>query len=172
MARQTREFTAFGIAYRTKQFDAVSGMRFVDTRGADHPCRMLATTEAWHDGAWHSLATPENINRYVYDGARCVSPLMVLRGIVSVIREFNFSFIGTWKGVRVPSRFLTDVDGVASQNVLPMISALIQQEAASLKELEEYYSLEDAFKMFDVMTSKGVNEALANERAMKKAERR
>lgn len=172
MARKTKTFDMFGLMYRTTQFSAVRGFDFIDSKGADHPCDMLADTEVLYLDKWLRLDSPVNINQGVFDGARVIPPVAVLRGVVSVVRDFNFSFVRSWKGVKVPSRFISESATTSSEHAPQLISSLIQEGAATLKELEEYYSIEDAFKLFDVITSKGVNQAIANEDAVKAAKRR
>lgn len=71
-----------------------------------------------------------------------------------VVYDFSFGFLKTWKGVKVPRRFISDAKSVSTEYTDPLISQLIQEDYASLRELEEYYSLEDAFRMFDIMTAK------------------
>lgn len=133
---------------------------------------MLSQTSAQHaDGSWHLLDSKEAINYLVIDAAGVLAPRIVLNGILSLVNDYNFKFMDGWKSVKVPPRFTEQSASVTSKNVDPMASQLIQDDVASLRELEEYYSLEDAFKMFDTIMVKGVNSALSHEAATKKNKR-
>jgi hypothetical protein len=166
MSRKSTEFDAFGVKYRTKQFPAIRGLELIDDSKNIHPCEILELTEAQDvQGNWHSLAHPDNINRYVRDVIEVLSPLLVLKAVADLVNEYSFGFLLSWKGVKIPARFTDSFRAVVTQNAQPLVSQLVQDKTADIRSLEEYYSLEDAFKMFDIMVAKGVNEALANEAA-------
>lgn len=170
MARASREFEAFGVKYRTVQFAAVEGLGLLALKRSIHPLEFLRHTEAYDEGlgGWVALNSREAINMTVVDLAGVLAPRLVLRAITSLIHDFSFDFAANWKGVRVPMRFQEGGTKVESKNIDPMISALVNAGVATLRELEEYYSLEDSFKLFDAITMNGVNDALAQERAMSK----
>jgi hypothetical protein len=168
MARKSREFSAFGVKYRTTQFAAMRGLELIDEHKNVHPCEMLELTEVYGpDENWHSLAYEDNVNSYVEDSIGVIPPLLVLKAIADLVNEYSFGFLVGWKGVRIPSRFTDGFRPVTTHHAQPLVSQLVQDKTAELRDLEEYYSLEDAFKMFDIMVAKGVNEALANEAASK-----
>lgn len=168
--KKTTTFDAFGMKYKTEQFSAIQGLELIaDDSAAIHPCKLLAKTQIYtKDGIWADLSNQTILNDNVNDLANILPPRIVLNGIVSLVHDFNFQFLANWKGVKVPSRFIDGAQALSSQNLEPMAAQLIQDGAASLRELEEYYSLEDAFKMFDTIMVKGVNQALSQEAAMKK----
>jgi hypothetical protein len=162
-------FEAFGIKYKTEQFSAVEGMDLIADNSLLHPCRLLAKTQIWVDAkGWVDLSDQTALNDHIKDLAGVLAPRLALNGIMSLVHDFNFQFLAGWKGVKVPTRFIDGAQAVSSKNVEPMASQLIQDGTASLRELEEYYSLEDAFKMFDAVMVKGVNQALSQEAAAKK----
>lgn len=167
MATKTKEFEVFGVKYRTRQFAAVPALEIMSDAGAVHPVDNLRLTEVWDENSWHALDSREAVNKYVVDKASILPPRMVLIAVLKLVNEFSFGFVSTWRGVRIPKRFTSGGEVKSSTHVDPIISNLLQEDVASLRELEEYYSLEDAFTMFDVMVAKGVNEALAHEAAMK-----
>lgn len=172
MSKKKTKFSAFGVQYQTEQFSAIRGMEIMALNGDIHPCDLLAQTSAQSsDGAWHVLDNQENINNLVLDLAGVLAPRLVLNGVISLVNEYNFKFMETWKSVKVPARFTDGAATVSSKNVDPMASQLIQDGVATLKELEDYYSLEDAFKMFDTIMVKGVNNALSHEASVKKSKR-
>ena len=166
--RKSREFVMFGVFYRVKQFSAVEGMVFLESDADEpYPCDMLAYTEAKVIDGWASLAVATNVDELVRDMAGIQPPRVVLQGLTRLVHEFNFGFLHGWKGVKVPGRYTTGLASINSQHSDPMLAHLVQENIATLRELEEYYSLEDAFSMFDMSVAKGVNAARANEAAMK-----
>jgi hypothetical protein len=168
MTTLNKQFDLFGVTYRTTQFAAVTALDIMARAGSVHPTENLRLTEVKTKGGWVRLDTAEAINEWVIDVLFAIPPNLVLNGVLKVVNEFSFGFTAGWTGVKIPSRFKSDDPPRESKYVDPLIAQLLQEEAATLRELEEYYSLEDAFKMFDVMVAKGVNAALAQESAMKK----
>jgi hypothetical protein len=173
MATKTITFTQFGVTYRSRQFAAVRALE-IAMNEKSNPLDLLSQTEVMVGEDFVALDTRERINQYVADRAGVMRPILVLRALCNVVGDLSCGIAKGWKGVRVPSRFTADGQGIPtreSEHVDPVIAALIGADKASLRDLEEYYSLEDALKMFDVLVAKGVNEALANEAAQKKAKR-
>ncbi|AWN08528.1 hypothetical protein HOV04_gp26 [Xanthomonas phage XcP1] len=172
MSTKSTQFTAYGVRYRTKQFTAIQGLEILSKTEKISPVDVLLNTEVQVDGVWLTLSDPFNINEYVKDATLILPAIAVLNGVVDLVRDYNFGFIGDWSGVKVPKRLTEQSSSVSSNHVSPMVSQIIQDGAATMRELEEYYSLQDAFKLFDVMVAKGLSEALANEAASKKVKRR
>lgn len=173
--RKTTKFDAFGRTYRTTQFAAIPGLVIMDKQAELTPLDVLSGTEALgYDDNWYRLDSRENINSLVTDAAGVLPPRAILDALCKLINEFNFAFLATWKGAKVPRRFTSGATSVESKNVDPIIMTLIQEDVAKLRDLEEYYSLEDAFKMFDILVVKGINSALQHEQAERdaKAKRR
>lgn len=166
MSRKTKIFEAFGDKYRVKQYSAVDGIDIFDNSAIKTPMEILAHTEILVGKSWRPLDDPDNIDRYIKDRIAGLAPRLVLSGIQSVVCTFNFEFLESWKSVKVPRRFMSSSDIVVSENVHGLIAQLVAAEVATLRELEEYYSLEDAFGMLDVLMAKGVNQAQAHEDAV------
>jgi hypothetical protein len=169
MATKTKTFEMFGVTYRSRQFAAVRALELAGSTNST-PLEVLELTEVLVGEDWLTLDSRERANRYVVDRAAVLAPRLVLKGLLKLVGEHSWNVAKGWKGVRVPTRFTAEGQGVATREsayVDPIIAALIGADMAKLRELEEYYSLEDALKMFDVMVAKGVNEALANEHAQK-----
>lgn len=170
MATKTKVFEAFGVSYRIRQFAAMRALA-IATENDSSPLEMLEQTEVLVGEDWIPLDSRATINRYVLDRASILPPRLVLKGLLSIVGEHSCGVAKGWKGVKVPNRFTAEGQGLATREsayVDPVIAALLGAEMATLRELEEYYSLEDAMKMFDVMVAKGVNEALASEHAQKR----
>lgn len=167
--KKITKFEAFGIKYKTMQFSAMEGLALIEDDDAMHPCKLLANTQVWtEDAGWCDLSDQNVLNDNIKDLAGVLAPRIALNGITSLVHDFNFQFLNNWKGVKVPARFIDGAHSVSSKHIEPMAAQLIQDGAATLRELEEYYSLEDAFKMFDAIMMKGVNQALSQEAATKK----
>jgi hypothetical protein len=164
------EFTLFGRRYSSRQFPAVAALELF---GRDNPLPIdiLALTKVKADSGWVQLNSRESINDNVTDAIDKLPPRLVLIALINAVNNINFGFVGAWRGVKVPSRFTDSTQTAESKNADPLIASLISDDVASLRELEEYYSLEDAFKMFDIIVAKGVNKALANEAAVGKSKR-
>lgn len=169
MAIKTKEFEMFFTTFRTTQFSAVSGVEFLDKPGANEPQVILSKTEVKTGDGWKSLDNRAAINDYVKDSSGAMQPRHVLSLLTSHVMEFNFGFLSSWDKIKVPSRFRSNFKSVESGSVRPVIASIVQEGLASLRELEEYYSVDDAFKMLDILTAKAVNSALANEEAMERA---
>lgn len=169
-----KHFSAFGIAYHTRQFSAVRAFEMLEHAADDaNPLEILALTlaEPVEGGEARRLDEPEAIDACVMDITGMLPPRVVLSGVINLVYDFNFHFMHEWQGVRIPKRFLNAAATAASKEVEPMISTLISKRVATLEQLETYYSLEDAFKMFDVIMAEGVNAALSHEAAMKERKR-
>jgi hypothetical protein len=163
---KTKMFDAFGVQYRVTQFSAVTCMTML---GKDiSPLEELSGTEVKGPMEWVRLDNREAINEYVVDKANILPPVLVLRGLVRLVHDFSFAFTKDWKGVKIPVRLQGDGEIKNSTHVQPMMAQIMTEKMATLRELEEYYSLEDAFKMFDVIVAKSINTALAHEAAGKR----
>lgn len=171
---KTKHFAAFGVDYRAVQFPAVPSLAMMSSLEELTPMELLSRTEVndKEGGGWVRLDDRNAINSYVKDALNILPPMLVLRGLISVVNEHSFAFAKEWRGVKIPSRFRAEGEVKSSAYVAPMIASILQEKMATLRELEEYYSLEDAFKMFDVIVAKGVNTALAHESASVAAKRR
>lgn len=170
MARQTKEFAMFGVAYRSREYPAIRGMEIFSLKREFHPFDLLEGTEAFDSvrGEWVPLTSRSAVNALVKDMAYIIAPRAVLQSLTEMVHDLNFEFARHWKGVRVPGRFRDGGDSVGSVHIPSMFGQMVTSKVATLRELEEYYSLKDAFVMFDAMTVSSINEALAHEAAAQK----
>lgn len=169
---QTRKFDVFGTKYRSTQFPAVRALELFNRKGDVHPMEMLERTEALYGDIWYTLDNREAINNCVVDRVGMLVPLLVLNGVLDIVDGLSFGFLNGWHSVRVPKRFVDNSLSTESANADPVVATLVQQDVATLRELEEYYSLEDAFKLLDIVVAKNVNAALSHEAALKNAKKR
>ena len=164
------ELEVFGLKYKTKQFSAIEGLKILENLTSVHPVVMLRQTSIFNDGEWVPLDY-QNTNSLVKDFANAVSPQVALKILLSQVSDANFGFLDNWKVIQVPARFLSNAKTVSAEGIEPVISTLVQEDVASIRELEEYYSVEDAYRMFDIIMSKAVNNLLGQEEAEREARR-
>lgn len=168
--KKKTELEMFGIFFEVEQFSATEGLEILFTKDKIHPTRYLSKCVMVKGNERFDMGVAANINRHLFDRAKIVPPTGVLSALIKLVDSFNFEFLVGWDAVKVPSRFISGARTVSSKGTPSIIAQLIQDGIATKKELEEYYSLEDAFQMLDVMTAKGVNAALANEAAERERE--
>jgi hypothetical protein len=165
MSVKTEIYTIFGNSYKTTQFTAIPALEIMKSE-TTAPLVLLSKTSAMDEnGEWTPLDSRQAVNKLVKDPLNMIAPRAVLSELMQQVDMINFGFLLSWHGVKIPSRFASGRDGIVSQHVDPIVSQIIQNDSASMRELEEYYSLEDALKMVDVMAVKGLNTALAHEDA-------
>lgn len=167
--RNSMTFDAFGKQYRMTQFPAVLAMDFINRSSDMSPVEILQFTELKLGNDWISLADRKVVNENVTDITGHMNPKYALSGLCNIVAGYSFGFLKTWKATKIPKRLSNESESVHSEYMDPIISNIIQEGIATLRELEEYYSLEDAFKMFDVLVVKGLNKALAYEAAERDA---
>lgn len=79
--------------------------------------------------------------------------------------EYNYGFLRTWKPQQIPAAMAATYFVAESNHVDAIVSALVSNELATYKELRDEYSLEEAFKLLDVLSVKRINEFRAQEAA-------
>jgi hypothetical protein len=170
--RKVTNVTAFGSEYRIRQYSAVDGFEFMTKMESESPEILLKDTSI-KVGAkkWVLLDNKESINEYVKDVLNIVDGHEAISKIISFVIEFNFDFLDHWKATEIPSRLCAPIDDKDqiefSDN--PVMAQLIANKIATMKELEEYYSLEDAFRMYDIYVEDSLNKALASEASYKES---
>lgn len=169
--RLTKEIMLFGHKYRLSQVSAAEGFRYMNT-DRDPTVELMVLideTAIWMGGDWQRL-TKENINKHVKDAINVMQPRLVLKSLVKELNDFNFGFLGRRKTFRVPSYLKSDGDYEVRhiEGESPVMGTLVAEGRASLRELQEYYSLEDAFKIYDILFVEKLNSAEAHHEAFKK----
>lgn len=79
--------------------------------------------------------------------------------------EYNYGFLRNWKPQLIPAEMAATYFVAESNHVDSIVSALVSNELATYKELRDEYSLEEAFKLLDVLAVKRINEFRAREAA-------
>lgn len=163
---------SFGNEYRIRQYSATEGFEFMTKMESESPTVLFKDTSV-KVGAkrWVLLDNKKAINEYVKDVLDIVNCHDVLAEIMVFVIELNFGFLDSWKAVEIPSRLCASVDekDQAKPSDDPVMSQLIANKIATMKELEEYYSLEDAFRMYNIYLSDNLNKALASEASYKES---
>lgn len=171
--RETKEFDAFGVKYRTREFSAAYGFRHMAARLELHPIELLSATEVQlSDGAWARLDTPRAIDTHVRDVLGFMAAHIVFEAVMAQVRDTTWGFLTDWKLVKIPRRFQSTATSVDRENVNPFMSRIVAENRASKRELEEYYSLRDAFDMYDEICLHSLNSLIQQEAAQKEAERK
>jgi hypothetical protein len=153
--RKTKEFMVFGNKYRITQLAAAVAFDRI-SKGSDDFFPLLET--ATIDGV--RLDTKEAINEKVKDSLDFIKPRLVLSSLVDVINDFNFGFFDKRKPPKLPNYMRsTSEDVPRHSDESPVIGLLVAEGKATLRELEEYYSLEDAFRLYDIIFIDKLNQA-------------
>jgi hypothetical protein len=174
MSMKTKMFESFGVRYQVTQMSAAKAFAVFLAQGADpEPLDALAGMVVLDS---ERGAVPLNdqvsVNTFVRDTRTIVKPRLVLNGLVAVAFDFNCGFLKSRKRIKVPSYLRSDSEPQELGGEDPVLSALIADDKATLRELEEYYSLEDAFRIYDVFFNAQLSKAKAQHAAMKEAKSR
>jgi hypothetical protein len=166
--RKTTEYNTFVVNYRTTHFAAWDAVGMFSRLDEISPTELLALTEVRDsEGGWVSLADARNIDRYVRDVLGQLRPHEVLAALMSLVRQYNFGFPAP--KVNVPRRFRSKVEEGSDPNegagAHPVLSWLYVEGKATWRELQEEYSLEDAFAMHYELLKSKVKAAIDAEQA-------
>ena len=80
-------------------------------------------------------------------------------------------FFSEWQDLKFPRWDNREIAYLDYKNVDPLIGSIICEGKATLKELQEEYSLEDAYLLWECIMISKSNEYLAYKHAEKKAAR-
>jgi hypothetical protein len=147
-----------GKSYRLLVVPAVSARAFLEAELANGMACLHRFIEAQVGGVWTPLDTKEKVETLV-DSWEILAELEVRA------YEFNYGFLKTWKPASVPAGMLAKHRVLDSKNVDPVIAAVIMSGLATYQELRDEYSLEEAFKILDVVTVSKINDYRAMEAA-------
>lgn len=147
-----------GRNYRLLVIPAVSARAFLDTGLTNGLSCLHRFIEAQDGDVWTRLDTPGKIETLVESWE-------ILAELEVKVYQLNYGFLESWKPATVPSGMLAKHRVAESSNVDPIISAVVSSGFATYKELRDDYSLEEAFKLLDIMTVNKINEYRAMEAA-------
>lgn len=101
-------------------------------------------------------------NKHVIE--KCIASWETLTAAELFAYDYNYGFLATWKPTPLPPKMEESSYRVAeTKNVDAAVSALITNGMANYEQLRDSYSLEEAFKLLDVLTVKKINEFRAAE---------
>lgn len=113
------------------------------------------------DGKWVELGSDKSVEMYVPNWE-------VLSLAEQESYGLNFGFLATWQPHHVPDEMKATKYTVAeSKNVDPSVSALVSNGMATYLELRDILSLEEMFKLLDILTVKRINEYRSQKAANK-----
>lgn len=165
--RKKKNFPLFGFNYQMTQLSAMVAFDRITSDSTD----ILPLMESVSiDGV--PLNNRAIINEKVVDKIGWIKPRLVLNALIFEINDFNFGFLNIRKQVKVPSHLLSgDRPEPLSKQYMdssPILAMLVSEGKTTLRELEEYYSLEDAFRLYDIIFFDKLDEAEANYASMKR----
>lgn len=173
--RKTKTATLFGHTYRLTQLPAAAAFDQMYSKEQDDILPLISTVEFVHANGTAAvrLDNAASINAHVYDRLNVMKPRMVLAALYQAVHEYNFGFLDSRKPVKVPRYLRSDIDvEVRSVEGSPILATLIAEGKATLRELQEFYSLEDAFLIYDVLFIEKLNTAEIQHAATQKSKKR
>ena len=173
MARKLKTFDVLGLRFRTMQLGAASAFEEVNREGMPDPmdvCRLLEIQTG--EDEWIRLDTRVKVNEYIRERTGFVPAHALLEAVMIAWAAVNTGFLREWKPLKVPNYLRGDTEARVAPGIDPILSSLINSGKASLRELEEYYSLEDAIRLFDVNMAANITQADAQWHAAKKAQQK
>lgn len=163
--RKTAALNVYGVKYMAKQLAAADAFEWMTTPD-DEESMMVILRSVSIDGV--PLDSAAVVNDKVRDPINVMRPRLVLKELLRIVGKFNFGFLDERKQVKVPTYLKSDTEARLVEGESPIMGVLISENRASLRELEEYYSMEDAFRLYDIVFIDKLNAAEANHAAYKK----
>lgn len=142
-----------GLSVRFQKVPAIAAFELLDNKTTH---KAVAWTSVKVDGQWVGLTDDDVVNAVLPDWEALVE-------IETAAVDYNFGFLDSWRPIRVPASMEPQYSTITSRHANPIVSALVSAEMATILELREHYSLEEAFQMLDIATAKSVNEHKAME---------
>lgn len=170
MARKLKEFEVFGMKFRTLQVGAVTAFEEVNRTARLDPMTVLPMIEVLDEHEhWVALDSKQRSNQYLRERTGFVPAHVVLESVLAAWSEVNIGFLRDWTPIKVPSYLRSEREPRQARGIDPILASIINAKQASLKDLEEYYTAEDAIRLFDVNMAAKLDEAQAQYEAHKEA---
>lgn len=146
-----------GVSLKLVKIPAIAARQLLNSMGDNLSVLRPYIAVKSDSNEWHTLDSVTAVNSWL-------NSWEVLSLAEAEAYEYNYSFLASWKPFAVPSQMATTKYVVAeSKHVDPMVAALVTAGFASYLELRDTLSLEEAFKLMDVLTVKKINEFRAAE---------
>jgi hypothetical protein len=172
VARKLKTFEVFGIRLRGMQLGAVDAFALMAGDQEPDPMDLLPVLEVYAgERGWVHLDTREEVNAQIRGRTFLDNAHVILDAIIAQWSGMNVGGLASWKPIKVPSYLRGDAPTRSAPGLDPIIQSLVNSGKATLRELEEYYTLEDALKLFDTHMANAVNEADSRYRAAKDSKR-
>jgi hypothetical protein len=172
MARKTDEAELFGVRYRITQMSAAEAFPFIVSKNEPRPLEMLRGVCVKAESGWFDLNVDTYVDTYVRDTRNIFQPRLVLNGLLMFVAGFNWGFLERRSSPKVPTYLRSDSAARQVDGEDPVLTALVAADKATLHELETYYSLEDAFRIYDILFVDQLNKAQASYDAAQEAKRK
>jgi hypothetical protein len=167
MARKTINFELAHKDFKTTQFSAFHSYELLFGEETPYPSEILFDTYVKDTiGEWVRLDSRDAISRLVFHPEGIEPPLTTLLRLIHKVQGISCECMYGWEPIKTPRRFLSGAEKVDSPRGMSMLSTLYIEKLASLHELQEFYSLEDALRMYDDFTVQNINKALQQEKSM------
>ncbi|MFP6557507.1 hypothetical protein WJ542_04060 [Paraburkholderia sp. B3] len=170
MSRKLKEFEVFGMKFRTLQAGAVAAFAEVNRTGPLDPMAVLPLIEVLDEHEhWVALDSKQRSNEYIRERTGFVPAHVVLESVLAAWSEVNVGFLRDWKPIKVPSYLRSEREPRQARGIDPILASIINSKQATLRDLEEFYSGEDAINLFDVSMAAKLDEADAQYQAHKES---
>jgi hypothetical protein len=166
MSRKTVEFELAHKEFKTTQLSAFHSYEILFGGEEVEPEELLRDTYIKFNGDWIRLDSNKVIAQQVFHPMAIEAPLSALVRLMDKVKRISCDGMYKWEAIQVPKRFLSKAKTVESPRGMSMLSTLFTEKLATLYELQEVYSLDDALRMYDDFTVKSINSALHQEKAM------
>lgn len=145
-----------GVAFRFTKIPAIAARDLLSELGSELDV-LRQYIEISTDDGWVVLDSPAAIVKHITDWE-----LLTLIELFSY--DYNFGFLSSWEPTPLPAKMRDSNYRVAeSKNVDAAVSALVTSGMAEYEQLRDVYSLEESFKLLDILTVKKINEFRAAE---------
>lgn len=148
--------TLNGVVFRFTKIPAIAARDLLSVLDAELDSLRQYIEVSTEDG-WVVLDSPASVVKHIADWE-------LLTLIELFAYDYNFGFLASWVPTPLPAKMRDSNYRVAeTKNVDAAVSALVTSGMAEYEQLRDSYSLEESFKLLDILTVKKINEFRAAE---------
>ena len=148
--------TLNGVTFRFTKIPAIAARELLAVLDAELDALRRYIEVSTEDG-WIALDSPAAVVKHIPDWE-----LLTLIELFSY--DYNFGFLASWEPTQLPAKMRESNYRVAeTKNVDAAVTALVTSGMAEYEQLRDSYSLEESFKLLDILTVKKINEFRAAE---------
>lgn len=152
--RNEKFIEANGMKFRLRAMPAVEAKSLLDIPPEER--RVVQYADISVNGTWVPFENDATIDAHLPHWESLV-------WLESQVMEHNFGFLSEWEPTRLPAGMASSYNAVSPKYVDGLFVSLISGGMAKYGELCSEYSLEDAFRLLEVLTISKINEFLARE---------